>query len=124
MIQRSVVHDLRAWLPNLLSRIQLVLYAVDKAYIRGRNVLQSVVINSATYMLEINSPDVIYVRYWRTAHHEDLGAFVVVVAHTHFLLQRTVPSVTSLRCLTNESGTKVNSVYTPTHDHPTHSVAH
>ena len=38
-------------------RTKTVLYAVDKG-LRGRNVLQSVVIDSATYLLTISSPDI------------------------------------------------------------------
>ena len=37
--------------------VTLVLYAVDKG-LRGRNVLQSVVIDFATYLLTISSPDI------------------------------------------------------------------
>ena len=37
--------------------VTLVLYAVDKG-LRGQNVLQSVDIDSATYLLTISSPDI------------------------------------------------------------------
>ena len=40
-----------------LTVVTLVLYAVDKD-LRGRNILQSVVIDSATYLLTISSPDI------------------------------------------------------------------
>ena len=45
---------------DFLIEFLSVLYAVDKG-LRGRNVLQSVVIDSATYLLTISSPDIVNV---------------------------------------------------------------
>ena len=41
----------------LSTEYTTVLYAVDKD-LQGRNILQSVVIDSATYLLMINSPNI------------------------------------------------------------------
>ena len=52
-------NDCRTFRPRrpLSTAYKTVLYAADKG-LRGRNVLQSLFIDSATYLLAISSPDI------------------------------------------------------------------
>ena len=58
-VAESITTDCRTFRPRrpLSTAYKTVLYAVDKG-LRGRNVLQSVAIDSATYLLTISSPDI------------------------------------------------------------------